>query len=90
MLIAASRRSSNFIHYGLFVSYFPHLIAGPVPYHKEIMPQFDKPETYRLDLANVAVGITWFAIGLFKKVVLVTESRTMRIGSSRSGRKGTC
>jgi len=60
----------NFIHYGLFVSYFPHLIAGPVLHHKEIMPQFNKPETYRLDPANVAVGITWFAIGLFKKVVL--------------------
>ena len=60
----------NFVHYGLFVSYFPHLIAGPVLHHKEIMPQFDRPQTYRLDWANVAVGTTWFAVGLFKKVVL--------------------
>lgn len=31
----------SFTHYTLFVSYFPHLIAGPVLHHKEMMPQFD-------------------------------------------------
>lgn len=30
----------RFIHYVLFVTYFPHLIAGPVLHHKEMMPQF--------------------------------------------------
>ena len=28
-------RERNFIHYVLFVTYFPHLIAGPVLHHKE-------------------------------------------------------
>ena len=28
------------MHYGLFVTYFPHLIAGPILHHKEMMPQF--------------------------------------------------
>lgn len=60
----------NFIHYGLFVTYFPHLIAGPVLHHKEMMPQFGQSETYRLNWENLAVGLTIFAIGLFKKVVL--------------------
>jgi D-alanyl-lipoteichoic acid acyltransferase DltB (MBOAT superfamily) len=60
----------NFIHYGLFVTYFPHLIAGPVLHHKEMMPQFGQRETYRLNWENLAVGLTIFAIGLFKKVVL--------------------
>ncbi|HZN22786.1 MAG TPA: MBOAT family protein [Burkholderiales bacterium] len=60
----------NFIHYALFVTYFPHLIAGPILHHKEMMPQFAKPETYRLDAARVAVGLTIFGFGLFKKVVL--------------------
>lgn len=60
----------NFIHYGLFVTYFPHLIAGPVLHHKEMMPQFGQSETYRLQWENIAVGLTIFAIGLFKKIVL--------------------
>lgn len=63
-------REFNFVHYMLFVTYFPHLIAGPVLHHKEMMPQFAKPSTYRLDPGNLAVGLTAFLIGLFKKVVL--------------------
>ncbi len=63
-------REFNFIHYGLFVTYFPHLIAGPVLHHKEMMPQFGLRETYRLNWENLSIGLTIFAIGLFKKVVL--------------------
>jgi alginate O-acetyltransferase complex protein AlgI len=63
-------REFNFIHYGLFVTYFPHLIAGPVLHHKEMMPQFARSETYRLNWENLAVGLTIFSIGLFKKLVL--------------------
>ncbi|HSD60684.1 MAG TPA: MBOAT family O-acyltransferase, partial [Burkholderiales bacterium] len=60
----------NFIHYCLFVTYFPHLIAGPILHHAEMMPQFGRSATYRLIAENVAVGLTIFAIGLFKKVIV--------------------
>lgn len=60
----------SFIHYLLFVTYFPHLIAGPVLHHKEMMPQFAKAETYRPSWDNFTIGITIFAMGLFKKAVL--------------------
>ncbi len=60
----------NFIHYTLFVTYFPHLIAGPVLHHKEMMPQFAQASTYRFNYENMAVGLTIFFIGLFKKVIL--------------------
>ncbi|UEM08598.1 MBOAT family protein [Bradyrhizobium barranii subsp. barranii] len=60
----------NPIHYLLFVTFFPHLIAGPILHHKEMMPQFARRETYRLDLSAIALGLSWFAAGLFKKVVL--------------------
>jgi alginate O-acetyltransferase complex protein AlgI len=33
-------RQFDFVHYSLFVSYFPHLIAGPILHHREMMPQF--------------------------------------------------
>jgi alginate O-acetyltransferase complex protein AlgI len=60
----------RFIYYLLFVTYFPHLIAGPVLHHKEMMPQFDDDRNYRLQLPDIAVGITIFAIGLAKKVLI--------------------
>ena len=63
-------REYNFIHYCLFVTYFPHLIAGPVLHHKEMMPQFAQADTYRLRADNVSIGFVIFFIGLFKKVVL--------------------
>jgi alginate O-acetyltransferase complex protein AlgI len=60
----------NFVHYVLFVSYFPHLVAGPVLHHAQIMPQFARPETYTIDSDKIAVGLALFAIGLSKKLLL--------------------
>lgn len=63
-------RELKFIHFGLFVTYFPHLIAGPVLHHAQMMPQFRLAETYRVNGGQVAGGLAIFALGLFKKVVL--------------------
>lgn len=60
----------NFIHYLLFVTYFPHLIAGPVLHHKEMMPQFAKKSTCQVNWENVSLGLAVFVIGLFKKVAI--------------------
>lgn len=57
-------------HYVLFVTYFPHLIAGPILHHKQMMPQFENPGTYRFNMANLSGGLTIFLIGLAKKVIL--------------------
>ena len=57
------------MHYGLFVTYFPHLIAGPVLHHSQMMPQFRNPAIYRFQGGNFVGGLAIFAIGLFKKVV---------------------
>ncbi|MES2878575.1 MAG: MBOAT family protein [Pseudomonadota bacterium] len=72
-LVDAARghaKEIDFIHYSLFVTYFPHLIAGPVLHHKEMMPQFKQATTYRFNTEFLTVGMTIFALGLFKKVVL--------------------
>ncbi|MGD1872252.1 MAG: MBOAT family O-acyltransferase [Mastigocoleus sp.] len=60
----------NFLDYCLFVTFFPQLIAGPIVHHKEVMPQFATKSTYRFNSENMAIGITIFCLGLFKKVVL--------------------
>jgi len=59
-----------FIDYVLFVTYFPHLIAGPILHHREMMPQFRRDATFRFHADRASVGLTVFAIGLFKKVIL--------------------
>lgn len=58
------------IHYGLFVTYFPHLVAGPVLHHSQMMPQFADAAIYRFNAANFAGGLAIFGLGLIKKVVL--------------------
>ncbi|WP_100961701.1 MBOAT family protein [Bosea sp. FBZP-16] len=66
-------REYNPVHYALFVTYFPHLIAGPILHHKQMMPQFGEAKTYSPVLENFVVGLTIFLIGLFKKLVLADE-----------------
>ena len=60
----------QFTHYALFVTFFPQLIAGPIVHYGEMLPQFMKEGGLRVKAENIAVGITIFSIGLFKKVVL--------------------
>jgi alginate O-acetyltransferase complex protein AlgI len=56
--------------YALFVSYFPHLIAGPILHHKPTMSQLADPKVARLRSVNWIVGLTFFSIGLSKKLLL--------------------
>lgn len=58
----------TFLDYCFFVLFFPHLIAGPIVRHHEILPQVKRRLSPNLD--QVAVGCTMFIMGLFKKVVL--------------------
>ena len=66
----------GFLDHLFFVSFFPHLIAGPILHHREFMPQVDKVRGYHLEWEDVAVGSTWFVMGLFKKVVIADQIAT--------------
>jgi alginate O-acetyltransferase complex protein AlgI len=57
-------------HYALFVTYFPHLIAGPILHHRDMIPQFERAEAKRPDSHLILCGLIIFAIGLFKKTCL--------------------
>lgn len=63
-------RNNRFHHYLLFVTYFPHLIAGPVLHHKQMITQFANPAMYEPKADNIAAGASIFMIGLIKKLVL--------------------
>jgi D-alanyl-lipoteichoic acid acyltransferase DltB (MBOAT superfamily) len=63
----------DFLHYSLFVTFFPHLIAGPIVFYRNLMPQFARPETYRFQPQNFAGGLTLAVVGLAKKVVIADQ-----------------
>lgn len=60
----------DFINYALFVTFFPHLIAGPILHHKEMMTQFKSKWTWAIRYRNIFMGLFIFSIGLFKKVII--------------------
>jgi len=60
----------DFLSYVLFVTFFPHLIAGPIIHHSEMMPQFVAERHKGLRADDMAVGVSWFLLGLGKKVLL--------------------
>lgn len=62
-------KSFTFQDYCLFVLFFPQLIAGPIVHYREMMPQFHSVSC-RLDREDMAVGLTLFMFGLFKKVFI--------------------
>lgn len=62
-------KERSLLSYVLFVTFFPHLVAGPILHHKEMMPQFAQRENYRFRAENLSVGGILFVIGLTKKVL---------------------
>ncbi|MBK5966113.1 membrane-bound O-acyltransferase family protein [Thiocystis minor] len=60
----------NLTNYMLFVTFFPHLIAGPILHHKEMMSQFESKWTLAIRYRHLFAGFFIFSIGFFKKVVI--------------------
>ena len=63
-------REPSILNYGLFVTYFPHLVAGPVLHHAQMMPQFADRAICRPRADHLATGLAILALGMFKKVIL--------------------
>ncbi len=71
------RQEPAFSRYALFVTFFPHLIAGPMVHHREMIPQFGQPRLSRL--RDVGEGVTLLTLGLLKKLVIADS---VAVGSS--------
>ncbi|MEK0449213.1 MAG: hypothetical protein RL088_1481, partial [Verrucomicrobiota bacterium] len=72
-LVDAYRRSTSHypgVRYGLFVLFFPHLIAGPIVHHNQLIPQLGNRSIFRFQSGPFAVGLTLFTIGFAKKVIV--------------------
>jgi D-alanyl-lipoteichoic acid acyltransferase DltB (MBOAT superfamily) len=66
----------DFLNYCLFVTFFPHLIAGPITHHREMLPQFADRSILRPRLDLLSIGGTLFLLGLFKKVMIADQIGT--------------
>lgn len=62
-------RDHSALNHSLFISFFPHAIAGPIIRHNELIPQFSEVRG-RNRSYDLGVGLSIFAIGLFKKTVI--------------------
>jgi alginate O-acetyltransferase complex protein AlgI len=61
---------ARFSNYALFVTIFPHLIAGPIIHHAEMRPQFARLGREAFDSEMITMGVIMFVIGFAKKVLL--------------------
>lgn len=65
--------SEGVVHYALFISFFPQLVAGPIVHHREMMPQFADAKNKDIDWKNMYTGLCYLSMGLAKKI-LVADS----------------
>ncbi len=56
--------------YLLFVTYFPHLVAGPILNHKKIIPQFEQNRFGRPSAEALYKAAIFFSVGMFKKIII--------------------
>ena len=63
-------QDKSLLRYALFVCFFPQLIAGPIVHFGEMLPQYLRRSCFMIEAKNIAIGLTIFVVGLFKKVAI--------------------
>jgi alginate O-acetyltransferase complex protein AlgI len=82
-------KDRDLLDYLLFVTFFPHLIAGPIVHNREMMPQFSDTKNRKFSNENFSVGLTIFFIGLGKKVLIADQlSSSVSLGFANSAHIG--
>lgn len=62
------RAVRSWLDYGLYIMFFPHLIAGPIVRSHDFLPQLARRKRWQWERASAGVQI--FLLGLFKKAIL--------------------
>jgi alginate O-acetyltransferase complex protein AlgI len=58
----------NLIHFMLFITFFPHLVAGPIVRARDFLPQIRRRK--RLTWPRAHLGCRYILLGMFKKLVI--------------------
>ena len=64
---------TDFLNYLLFVTFFPHLLMGPILHHKQILPQLERLRNAVFQPDNLMRGLALFSMGLAKKILLADQ-----------------
>jgi alginate O-acetyltransferase complex protein AlgI len=78
--------ADSLIDYALFISLFPHLIAGPIQRPSHLLPQVQRPR--RFDEGQFFSGLLLILSGLVRKTV-IADNCALLADSAFSGRLGT-
>jgi alginate O-acetyltransferase complex protein AlgI len=62
------RAERNLGHFMLFITFFPHLVAGPIVRARDFLPQIHRRKHW--DWARMQLGAQYFLMGLFKKLAI--------------------
>ncbi len=63
-----SKPVKSMLDFSLFVTFFPHLVAGPIVRPPQLVPQFETPR--KATQKQLLEGLMLLSLGLFMKVVL--------------------
>ncbi len=61
----------NLLHYGIYVMFFPQLVAGPIERPQHLLPQFNK--IIQFDGQKIRKGLERMLWGFFKKLVIADQ-----------------
>jgi alginate O-acetyltransferase complex protein AlgI len=78
--------AGSFIDYALFISLFPHLIAGPIQRPSHLLPQVQESRSFRSD--RFFDGILLILSGLFRKCV-IADNCALLANAAFSGHLGS-
>jgi len=65
--------TNSFIKLWVFISFFGHLVAGPIMRGKDFIPQIDRTQYFRFNLSTAKFGIFLIVLGLIKKIMLADQ-----------------
>lgn len=68
----------SFLRFAGFVWFFPHLVAGPLTRHNQLIPQLERIETTGIR-PRWQEGLFLFAIGLCKKVLIADRIASLMV-----------
>lgn len=60
----------SFIAYSSAVTFFPHLIAGPIVHYHDLLPQFQAKNAFKASAEQTLNGLFLISFGVFKKIVI--------------------
>ncbi|ASA56526.1 MBOAT family O-acyltransferase [Vibrio gazogenes] len=66
----SSKKKFTVLDISLYISFFPHLIAGPILRSRELIPQLSK---IKVSWQNIVYNLPLFSVGMIKKVLIADQ-----------------